>query len=117
MSIGIVFWLVIATIAISGIYFRHRTVDSRNQVLKTMIEKGVPIPEDLFDRKPPMDGRNLLVGGIVLISIGVAMVIFFGAMSYYGEFDDNRFVPFVSAYPFCVGIALLICVRLLKKHD
>jgi heme/copper-type cytochrome/quinol oxidase subunit 2 len=117
MSIGIVFWLVIAAIAISGIYFRHKAGDSRNQVLKTMIEKGQPIPDDLFDRQTPMDGQNLMIGGIVLISIGVAMVIFFGAMSYYGEFDDNRFVPFVSAFPFCVGIALLICARLIKKHD
>jgi len=117
MSLGIVFWLVIATIVVVAIYFRHRDTESRNQVLQAMIEKGQPLPPDLFQKmRNPMDGNRLIVGGIILIALGFAALIFFGAMRFYGEFDEEAFVPFVSAFPFCLGIGCLVAAYILKRH-
>jgi hypothetical protein len=117
MSFGMVFWLAIAAISIASIYFRHRDTESRNQVFQAMIDKGQPLPPDLFQKaRNPMDGNRLIVGGIVLISLGFAALIFFSAMRYHGELDEAGFVPFLSAFPFCLGIGCLVAAYVIKRH-
>jgi len=113
-----IFWLAIAAIAIAGIYYRHRDTESRNQVLQAMIENGQAVPPDLFDAaRSPLDGHRLIVAGIILIALGFASLIFFGALAYFGELGNDLFVPFLSAFPFCLGIGCLIAARVIKRHD
>ena len=116
MSIGMVFWAAIACIAIAAIHYRYQGEESRNKVLQAMIEKGQPVPPGLFEQQRPMDGKKLVVSGIILISLGVALLIFTVALLYSGEVDET-FIPFFSAFPFCLGIACLIAARLIKRHD
>lgn len=117
MSDFIFFWLAIAAIVIAAIYFRHRTQEGRNGVLQTMIEKGQPVPSHLFQEpRRPLDGNRLVVGGILLLSLAAAMGVFLSTLIYF-EAAKEFWLPFVAAFPFCLGIGCLVAARVLKRHD
>lgn len=117
MSDFMFFWLAIAAIVIAAIYFRHRSQEGRNGVLQTMIEKGQPVPPDMFQTaRHPLDQHRLTVSGIILIALGFAAVIFFSALVHLQNLNE-RFLPFLSAFPFCLGIGCLVAARFIKRHD
>jgi peptidoglycan/LPS O-acetylase OafA/YrhL len=120
MELGHVIWLVIGAIAIAAIYFRHAKTVSRHHVLQTMIEKGQPVSTDIFDeRQQPRRGievwQSFMAAGIILIGVGFAMAIFFTALQWSREVDE-KFLPAISAFPFCVGIACLVVGRFIKPN-
>ncbi len=119
MEIAIVFWLVIGAIVIAAIYFRYAKAVSRHQVLQTMIEKGQPVSTDIFDerrysRRNIETWQSFVAAGIILIGLGFGAAIFFAALSVYQV--DEPFLPFISAFPFCMGIACLVVGRLIKPN-
>ena len=59
------FWLIIGAIVIASIYFRHQTAARRTQVVQAMVEKGAPIPPDLFQepRRQAIDDGKLVQHG------------------------------------------------------
>lgn len=114
------FWTAIAAIAIAAIYFRHAKAVSRHHVLQTMIEKGQPVSTEIFDER--QNGRrgievwqSFMAAGIILIGLGFAMAIFFTALQWSDEVQE-RFLPAIAAFPFCVGIACLVVGRLIKPN-
>lgn len=120
METAIVFWLVIGAIVITAIYFRHAKAVSRHHVLQTMIEKGQPVSTDIFDeRHVPRRGievwQSFMAAGIILIGLGFAMAIFFTALQWTDEVNE-RFLPAISAFPFCLGIACLVVGRFIKPN-
>mgnify|MGYP001546526042 CR=1 FL=1 len=120
MDNGTVFWLALATIIIAAIYFRHARTVSRHHVLQTMIEKGQPVSTEIFDerhynRRGMEVWQSFLAAGIILIGAGFGMAIFFTALQWAGEVDE-RFLPAISAFPFCLGIACLVVGRLIKPN-
>ncbi len=58
---------------------------------------------------------ELHAAGIILIGVGFAVAIFFTAPKWSGEVDE-RFLPAISAFPFCLGIACLVVDRLIKPN-
>jgi hypothetical protein len=116
------FWLAIAAIAIASVYFRHATAARRTQVIQTMVEKGAPIPPDLFQepRRQPINGHTFIAAGILLLGLAAAALVFFLALTsttFNNGDQAPRFVPFLSAFPFFIGIACLLTGRYLKSHD
>jgi cadmium resistance protein CadD (predicted permease) len=117
MSDFMFFWTAMAAIVIAAIYFRNQTQESRNQVFRTMIDKGQPVPADLFQEpRRPLDGNRLVVAGILLLSLAIAVTVFFSALTYFNEVDE-RWLPYFGVFPFCLGIACLIAARVIKRHD
>jgi len=116
------FWLFIAAIAIASIVFRHLTAARRSQVIQAMVEKGAPIPPDLFQepRRRPINGHTFIATGILLLGLAAGALVFFLALSSSAlneHPEAPRFVPFLSAFPFCIGIACLLVGRYLKSHE
>jgi len=118
----IFFWLMMAIIAVSAIYFRHATAARRSQVIQAMVEKGAPVPPDLFQepRRRPIGSHTFIAAGILLLGTATATLVFFLALTS-SMFNDRdhvpRFLPFISAFPFFIGIACLLVGRYLKSHE
>jgi hypothetical protein len=116
----IVFWLMIAAIAVSAIYFRYATAAKRSQVIQAMVEKGAPVPPDLFQepRRRPIGSRTFIAAGILLLGTAAGCLVFFLALSS-NQFGENapHFLPFITAFPFFIGIACLLVGRYFKSDE
>lgn len=122
MNVFEVFWLAIGVICVAAIYFRYATAVNRNKVIETMVEKGAPIPADLFQEPPrrPIGSRSFIAAGILLLGTGAACLVFFWALtsSQFGGRDGAPpFVVFISAFPIFIGIACLLVGRYFKSHE
>jgi hypothetical protein len=120
----IFFWLAVAAIAVSAIYFRHQTAAKRSQVIQAMVEKGVPLPPDLFQepRRRAIGSHTFIAAGILLLGTAAACLVFFWALtsSQFGIPNHNdapQFLIFISAFPFFIGIACLLVGRYFKSHE
>lgn len=118
------FWLAVVVIAVSAIYFRHATAAKRSQVIQAMVEKGMPLPPDLFQepRRRPLGSRTFIAAGILLLGTAAACLVFFWAMTSTqfgppGHDDIPPFLTFTSAFPFFIGIASLLVGRYYKSHE
>lgn len=118
----IVFWLMIAAIAVSAIYFRYATAAKRSQVIQAMVEKGAPLPPDLFQepRRRPIGSRTFIAAGILLLGTAAGCLVFFLALTsnMFGDHEGApAFLPFISAFPFCIGVACLLVGRYFKSDE
>lgn len=116
------FWLFIAAICIASIVFRHLTAARRTQVIQAMVEKGAPVPPDLFQepRRRPITSHTFIAAGILLLGLAAGALVFFLALTsstFNAHEEAPRFIPFISAFPFCIGIACLAVGRYLKSHE
>jgi len=116
------FWFFIAAIAIAAIYFRYATAAKRSQVIQAMVEKGAPVPPDLFQepRRRPFGSRTFIAAGVLLLGTAAGTLIFFLALTS-SAFNDGEhiphFLPFMSAFPFCIGVACLLVGRYFKSNE
>lgn len=80
----------------------HRTV-------RMMVEKGQPVPEGLFAAPPasPMKQRSDMRRGVVLVMVGLALMIFFGATS---DWDGGSWA--IGIIPFLIGCGYLLVWKL-----
>lgn len=70
------------------LYFRHRKNIMLHETLRTMVEKGVPIPPEMFqktdrgfmdqDKTGRKQPRNDLRSGLMLTGMGIGIVLFIG---------------------------------------
>jgi hypothetical protein len=70
------------------LYFRHRKNIMLHETLRTMVEKGVPIPPEMFqktergfmdhDKSGRNHPRNDLRTGLILTGMGIGIVLFIG---------------------------------------
>jgi hypothetical protein len=119
---GIVFWLVIMVIVIAAIYFKQKGNADRIKLLQTLAEKGQPIPPELLNGANWGQSKgsvNYIARGIVLISIGLAMILFF--MAAVGVFSgtmerDDIVAPFLGAFPLFIGLAYLGIGLYQRRH-
>ncbi len=113
MESTIIFWGAIVLIVVAGNYFRYKSQASRHRVIETMVEKGQPVPPELL-----AGGRDRysyryyspIQSGIFLMCIGIALALFFWAMTGGGNYFDGAdrmpsWLPFVGIFPFMVGLA------------
>ena len=119
--IGVFF--VPATMIILIVWFRNNAKAKRYQLQADLavkaLEKGQPISADLFaeiERK-----RNPLNTGIILISAGIGISLFFWLMAIsLAYFDKDAYYGLVSVssvgvVPFLVGVGYLIIHFIEKK--
>ena len=120
-----IFFLMVGATIIGFFYFRSRM--HTENVLLNLAEKGIPVPTELF-RKAEVQGMRsrYIARGVVLIAVGLATVIFFGAMVHFEppvrlsavlEVGTPLWLPFLGAFPFFAGAAYLILGLLQPKHD
>jgi hypothetical protein len=88
-------------------YFRHRRHQILHETLRTMIEKGVPIPPELLSRpqeNAPPRIRNDFRTGLILVCVGLALMMI---TTYH--------MPNFGLIPFLIGIAFLIAWKVEQK--
>lgn len=118
MDVAIVFWLVIGVISVAGYIASSYTASKKNALIESLIEKGQPIPPELFDSRKPYDWRGFMIGGVMSTAVGVALAIFFWALTTWQATDpEQRFLPFISAFPIVIGAALMVIARYLKNNE
>lgn len=111
----IIFWGAIVLIVFAANFFSYRTQASRHRMVETLAEKGQPIPPELLTNTRPYRHSygNAMQSGIFLMCIGVALAVFFWAMSGGGNlFDESgnmpHWLPVIGIFPFMVGLARLL---------
>jgi|SRR5271170_2967073 len=90
------------------LYFRHRKNIVLHETLRTMVDKGVPIPPEIFNKTEhefmehdkPKRPRNDLRSGLILTGIGIGTVLFIGKPGWIILF---------------LGVAFLVIASLEKK--
>lgn len=98
---GLVFWLVIALIALSVIWASHLNRREVERTIRLAIERGVPLDADTIRRlksRPERAPIYLLVSGIILFALALGVIVF----AFVAEPEDpETFLPLL-------GIAALI---------
>ncbi len=118
MNVGMVFWLVIGAVAVAGVLGNSYVAAKKNALIESFLEKGQPIPPGLFQPRNVYDWRGFLVGGIMSLAAGIGLMVFFIALTTWAATDEEqRFLPFISAFPITIGLALILIAGYLKKHD
>ena len=118
MDVGGIFWVVIGTIAVAGIIGNHYTQARKIALIESFIEKAQPIPPGLLEARKLYDWRGFMVAGVICVAAGIALLIFFSALITWQVTDtDQRFLPFISAFPFSIGIACLLIANFLRTHE
>ena len=117
MDVGVVFWVVIGAVAMAGVIGNSYVASKKNALIENLIEKGQPIPPQLFEGRKPYDWRGFMVGGVILVAAGIGLAIFFTALiTWQVQGEGERFLPFISAFPITLGAALLLIARYLKNN-
>ena len=107
----LIFWGAIVIIVVAGNYFSYRSQSSRHRMMETLAEKGQPIPPDLVvNGRDYHRYRNPIQSGIFLMCIGIALAVFFWAMTGGGAPIDRyghmpSWLPVIGVFPFMVGLA------------
>lgn len=118
MEVSVVFWLVIGAVAVAGVIGNSYAATKKNALIESLIEKGQPIPPQLFEGRKLYDWRGFMVAGVICVAAGIALLIFFCALITWQVDDvDQRFLPFISAFPLSVGVACLLIAKFLRTHE
>jgi len=127
--VGIVMGCSIPIVIVTAVcYFNHRKTKMLHETVRAMVEKGVPIPPELFaksggDWQPncppggnpfqtvfPSQPRNDLRTGLILTGLGIGLTIFIGspgaivlflgvAFVFVGIFEKKKSGPDQTAKP------------------
>jgi Domain of unknown function (DUF6249) len=109
-----IFWIAIVAMVFFGNFFAYRERASRHRMIETLAEKGQPIPPEYIGSGRRYSWRygNPVGSGIYLMCVGVALFVFFWAITGGGNiFDGERmpsWLPFIGIFPFMVGVARLL---------
>jgi hypothetical protein len=117
MGAATVFWIAIVVIVFVSQFFSYRERTSRHRMIETLAQKGQPIPPELLTNTRYAGSYSWRHGspvqsGIFLMCIGVALALFFWAMTGGGNvFDGDRipsWLPFIGIFPFMTGLARVL---------
>ena len=113
-SMGTIFWTAIVFIVWIGNYFNYKRRASRDRMIEKLAEHGqtAMLPQ-LLESLGEQSERNSFTIGFVLIGAGVALALFFWAMTgggglVAGEQGVPKWLPAVGLFPFVVGFAKLL---------
>jgi hypothetical protein len=114
MESTIIFWGAIVAIVLVGNYFSYKTQASRHRMMEIMAEKGQSVPPEMMasgrDRHRYL---NPIQSGIFLMCIGIALAVFFWAMTGGGNYFEGgehapSWLPVIGIFPFMIGLARLL---------
>lgn len=120
---SLVFWGAIVAIVVVSNFFSYRAQASRHRMIETLAEKGQPIPPDLLNgRQYEYRYRSPVQSGIFLMCIGIALAVFFWAMTGGGvPFDESghmpSWLPVIGIFPFMVGLARVLAGLFDRPRD
>ncbi|HYJ05812.1 MAG TPA: DUF6249 domain-containing protein [Chthoniobacterales bacterium] len=100
--------LVVAAI----MFFSYLKSRSLHRTVRTMVEKGEPVPAALFAPPPVVRARSDMRRGVVLMMVGFGVMIFFGAMS---EWEGGAWA--LGIIPFLIGAGYLLVWKLEGPKD
>jgi hypothetical protein len=104
-----VMWFGIVCIVLIGNYFNYKRRASRDRMLEKFAEHGQAPPLDLFRDQ---QDRNPFTSAFILIGAGIAVALFFWAMTggggwFTAEPGVPNWLPALGAFPLLVGVAKL----------
>jgi len=109
--VGIIFTTLFgAPVMIVGLimFFSYWKARSLHRTVRLMVEKGQPVPESLFaPPHSPARQRSDMRRGVVLVMVGIALMIFFGAVN---DWDGGAWA--IGIIPFLIGVGHLIVWKL-----
>ena len=91
--------LIVAAIMLFS-YMRSRSL---HRTVREMVAKGQAVPPALFAPPPAIRARSDFRRGVVLMMVGIALMIFFGACS---EWEGGAWAIGIS--PFLIGVGYLL---------
>jgi hypothetical protein len=91
--------LIVAAIMLFS-YMRSRSL---HKTVREMVAKGQAVPPALFAPPPAIRARSDFRRGVVLVMVGIALMIFFGAVN---EWDGGAWA--IGIIPFLIGVGYLL---------
>ena len=91
--------LIVAAIMLFS-YMRSRSL---HRTVREMVAKGQAVPPALFAPPPAIRARSDFRRGVVLMMVGIALMIFFGACS---EWEGGAWA--IGIIPFLIGVGYLL---------
>ena len=104
--VGIIFSTLFgAPVLIVGaiMFFSYLRSRSLHRTVREMVEKGQPVPPTLFAPPPAVRARSDFRRGVVLMMVGIALMIFFGAVN---EWEGGAWA--IGIIPFLIGAGYLL---------
>lgn len=117
------FWLFVAAIVVTGMWYDIRKRETQQETLRRIVESGQTVDDALLDRLLSAStggsarlARELTVWGIVVLATapGLALLAWFVALQY-----PPAFYPILGASLLvgCVGVGLVIAARFARRND
>jgi hypothetical protein len=91
--------LIVAAI----MFFSYLRSRSLHRTVREMVAKGQPVPPALFAPPPAVRARSDFRRGVVLMMVGFALMIFFGATN---DWDGGAWA--IGIIPFLIGVGYLL---------
>ncbi|HSV63659.1 MAG TPA: DUF6249 domain-containing protein [Chthoniobacterales bacterium] len=91
--------LIVAAI----MFFSYLRSRSLHRTVREMVAKGQPVPPALFAPPPAIRARSDFRRGVVLMMVGFALMIFFGAVN---EWENGAWS--IGIIPFLIGVGYLL---------
>jgi len=112
--VPIALFAIIPVIVWSVSHYRYKSHQRASSVMEKMVEKGEPLTPELIQslgirpRQPHGDLRT----GIILISIGIAMLLLGGVVD---DHEAANFFGGLAMFPLLVGAAFILCWFLIGR--
>ena len=113
-----IFWLAIVAIVFITAIARAFERSRRYRAIEKMAEAGQAVPPEMLhgryrdDRYAGGHPGSPIWSGVYLMCVGVALFVFFWAMTgggnYFGGDSMPSWLPFVGIFPFMIGLARLL---------
>jgi len=91
--------LIVAAI----MFFSYLRSRSLHRTVREMVAKGEPVPPTLFAPPPAVRARSDFRRGVVLVMVGFALMIFFGAVN---DWEGGAWA--IGIIPFLIGVGYLV---------
>ena len=124
--VGVAGCMVAIVAIVAGIWLEGHKRRIKSEERMAMLARGVPIIEiekmlDAGDEKPPVKDplrslSNARRTGIVLVSVGIGLTLFFVTLSYIVQERDVLAGAAVGIIPLAIGIGFFIDYNLQKRE-
>lgn len=114
VTVVAIFWIAVVAIVFFGNFFSYRERSSRYRAIEKMAESGQQIPPELLNGRLHRARHygSPIWHGVYLMCVGVALFVFFWAMTGGGNYFSGEglpsWLPFVGIFPFMIGLARLL---------
>ena len=108
--VGIIFSTLFGTpvlIVAAIMFFSYLKSRSLHRTVRTMVEKGEPVPAALFAQPPVIRARSDMRRGVVLVMVGIGLMVFFGAVN---DWEGGGWA--IGIIPFLIGAGYLLVWKL-----